>query len=175
MKNIIDIQLKTCRLRPWRTEDAPSLTKHANNPKIAINLRDGFPHPYTLDDAVQWIESMLKQEQTIVSAIEINGEAVGGIGVIPLADVYRMTAEIGYWLSETYWNKGVISEIIPALSDYIFSQTDCIRIQARIFQNNKASMRVLEKSGFHPEAVHRKAVLKQGQIMDEYIWVRFKQ
>lgn len=174
-KNIIDIRLKTCRLRPWRTEDAHSLAKHANNPKIAMYLRDGFPHPYLYDNAVQWIDSMLNQDPIIVSAIEINEESAGGIGVIPLTDVYRLTAEIGYWLSEIHWGKGIMSEIIPALTDYIFSQTEIIRVQARIFENNKASMRVLEKSGFHLEAVHRKAVIKLGKIMDEYMWVRFKQ
>jgi RimJ/RimL family protein N-acetyltransferase len=170
----IDIQLTSCRLRPWRMDDAPSLAEHANNLNVSSNLRDAFPYPYTHENAVNWITSMLNQDQTIVSAIDIGGEAVGGVGVIPLTDVYRKTAEIGYWLSETRWNKGVMSEIIPALSEFIFSHLNIIRVQARIFESNPASMRVLEKSGFHLEAVHKKAVNKHDRIMDEYMWVIFK-
>lgn len=170
----IELNLTSCRLRPWRIEDAPSLAKHANNINVSSNLRDAFPFPYTLGHAVNWVETVSRQEQSLVSAIEIDGEAVGGVGVIPLSDVYRTTAEIGYWLSEQYWNKGVMSEVIPALTGFIFSQSDIIRVQARIFESNPASMRVLEKCGFRPEAVHRKAVIKHDRIMDEYMWVMFK-
>lgn len=170
----IELNLTSCRLRPWRIEDAASLAKHANNINVSSNLRDAFPYPYTLDNAVSWIESMLRQDQPLVSAVEIGGEAVGGVGVIPLNDVYRKTAEIGYWLSEQHWNKGVMSEVIPALTGFIFSQSDIIRVQARIFESNPASMRVLEKSSFRLEAVHKKAVIKHDRIMDEYMWVIFR-
>ncbi len=171
----IHLQLSSCRLRPWQPEDAGSLAKHADNPRIAERLRDGFPHPYTFDDAVKWIQSMRAQDQQIVAAIEIGGEAVGGVGIIPLTDVYRLTAEIGYWLSESHWNKGILTEIIPELANAVFSGTEIVRIQARVFEGNAASMRVLEKSGFRLEAVHRKAVIKSGKILDEYMWARVKE
>jgi [ribosomal protein S5]-alanine N-acetyltransferase len=172
--SIIDIPLNSCRLRPWSKEDAPSLAKHANNIHVSSNLRDAFPYPYTHENAVIWIQSMLNQDQTLVSAIDIGGEAVGGVGIIPLTDVYRKTAEIGYWLSESFWNRGIMTETVNALVKFIFSQLDMIRVQARIFESNPSSMRVLEKCGFHLEAIHRNAVIKNGKMMDEYMWTIFK-
>lgn len=172
--NEMIIKLSKCVLRPWRVEDAVCLAKHANNAKIAANLRDAFPHPYTIKDAGNWIAAMQQQLNNLVLAIEINGEVCGGIGMHRFTDVDRMKAEVGYWLSEDYWGKGIVSEAVPAFVKHIFATTDLIRLQAGVFQHNKASMKVLEKAGFSLEAIHKKAIIKNNQILDEYIYVIFR-
>lgn len=157
-------------LRAWKTDDAPDLVKHANNPKIAGFLRDGFPHPYTKDDADSWIEMIHGNKKDYVFAIVVEGEAAGGIGLHPLSDVYRFNVELGYWLSEKHWGKGIISEAVRLVVDHAFSEHEWVRIFAGVFSNNPASMRVLEKNGFRKEAVHRKAVRKGDRFLDEVIY-----
>ena len=165
--------LKDALLRLWSIQDAHSLAKHANNEKIAANLRDGFPHPYTEVDAKNWLKNAII-DKNLLLAIEVNGEAVGGIGVIYKEDVYRKSAEIGYWLSESYWNKGIISEAIKILTEYTFANSDIVRFYAGIFDNNPASAQVLQKAGFFKEAVHKNAVIKKGVLMDEIIFAKLK-
>lgn len=157
-------------LRKWQEEDAESLCKHANNENIAKNLRDGFPHPYTLEDAKSWIKMVMENEKDLIYAIEVEGEAAGGIGLHGGKDVYRFNAEIGYWLSEKHWGKGILSEAVGLLVKEGFENYDWIRIYAGVFGNNPASMRVLEKNGFKEEAVFRKSVKKRGVFLDEHIW-----
>lgn len=168
------IQLKRSTLRPWGPEDAASLVKHANNPHVASNLRDGFPHPYTPSDAKSWLEMVGRNREDVILAIEVDGEACGGIGLHGLKDVYRYNSEIGYWLSETYWGRGIMSEAVGAMVDHAFTKTSWLRLFAAIFENNSASMRVLEKNGFKPEAVHRKAVMKEGRLLDEHLYALLK-
>ncbi|MCK9617863.1 MAG: GNAT family N-acetyltransferase [Lentimicrobiaceae bacterium] len=175
MAQQITIPLSKSTLRPFTLQDARSLALHANNLKIARNLRDAFPHPYNLEDAEKWIETTKYESDNLMLAIEIGGEVVGAVGMHRFKDVYRLKAEIGYWLSEKYWGKGIVTEALSAFVRHIFSTTDLIRIQAEIFEHNKASMRVLEKAGFACEAIHRKAVIKNGKILDEYIYVIFRQ
>ncbi len=166
--------LSQCILREWRRQDATSLAKHANNPKIAANLRDGFPNPYTLKDAEKWISDVAFIGPHILLAVDIGHEAVGGIGMSFKADVYRKSAEIGYWLSEIYWNRGIMTEAVNTLVRYTFDHYDILRISAAIFEHNTASMRLLEKCGFRKEAIHRQAVIKNGRIMDEHVWAILK-
>jgi RimJ/RimL family protein N-acetyltransferase len=170
----MEILLQKSKLRYWKPDDAKSLAFHANNKIIADNLRDAFPHPYTIEDAKKWIEMILNKKDSIILAVEIDGNAVGGIGVHQFEDVYRKTAEIGYWLAEEFWNKGIISEAINALVEYSFKNLDIIRLQAGVFQSNEASKRVLVKCGFSLEAVHKNAVTKNNILMDELVFVRFK-
>ncbi|MFC2089244.1 GNAT family N-acetyltransferase [Bacteroidota bacterium] len=162
-------------LRPWSEEDADNLVKHANNEKIARNLRDGFPHPYTMKDARSWIKMVMGNKKDLIYAIDINGEACGGIGLHGGKDVYRFNAEIGYWLSEQHWNKGILSEAVKLMLDLGFSGYQWIRIYAGIFENNPASMRVLEKCGFRKEAVFKKSVKKRGVYLDEYVYSILKE
>ena len=161
---------KSFQLRPWKNEDARSLVAHANNYNISRNLRDGFPYPYTHSDAVKWIDMVLENQIDLILAIEVNGEAAGGIGIHGMKDVYRYNAELGYWLAEIHWGKGITSQAIGAMVDYGFNNYKWQRIFAAVFQNNAASMRVLEKNGFTKEAIHRKAVMKEGKYLDEHMY-----
>lgn len=169
------IHLNQALLRPWQNDDAISLVKHANNPRIASNLRDGFPYPYTPSDAKKWLNMVGENREDVILAIEISGEAAGGIGLHGLKDVYRYNCEIGYWLSEKHWGKGIMSEAVAAMVNYSFTRTRWLRLFASIYENNPASMRVLEKSGFKHEAVHRKAVMKEGKLMDEHLYALLKE
>jgi RimJ/RimL family protein N-acetyltransferase len=162
-------------LRPWQSGDVASLVKHANNHRVARNLRDAFPYPYTLRDAEQWLENIANNRQDLVLAIEVNGEAAGGIGIHHLKDVYRYNGEIGYWLSEMYWGKGIMTDAVAAVVDFAFNHSRWIRIFANIFENNPASMKVLEKNGFGLEAIHKRTVMKEGVVMDEYLYALLKE
>jgi len=169
------IEGKNIILRSWRSEDLQALVKHADNFNIWINLRDGFPHPYDEAAGKKWLEMALAEDQNILLAIEIDGEAVGGIGGHFLSDVYRINCEIGYWLAEPYWGKGIMTEAVTLLTRYIFANyPDILRIYADIFSFNPASGRVLEKCGFHKEAVHRNSVIKNHKIVDEIRYVKFR-
>ena len=161
-------------LRPWVTEDVDNLHRNANNPKIARNLRDGFPHPYTLADAKSWIEMIQANKKDLVYAIDVNGEACGGIGLHAMQDVYRFNAEIGFWLAEKHWGKGIVTEAVDLLVKHCFQNFQWVRIFAGVFSTNKASMHVFEKNGFTREAIHRKAVKKEGVFLDEIIYAKLK-
>nr|WP_320160292.1 GNAT family protein [uncultured Methanoregula sp.] len=160
-------------LRSWSPSDAESVARHANNPRIAAGMRDAFPHPYTLEDAHRFIE-MARGSRNLFLSIETGGEAVGGIGIHYLDDVYHRTGEIGYWLSESFWSRGIVTEAVQSLVPTVFRQTDLVRIQAGIFANNPASARVLEKCGFLREGVHKNAITKNGVLMDEIMYAILK-
>jgi [ribosomal protein S5]-alanine N-acetyltransferase len=160
-------------LRQWQAGDEKSLAENANNHKIWRNLKDIFPHPYTLMDAYEWIK-MAAHSQTNF-AIEVKGKAVGGIGILLKDDIYKKNAEIGYWLGEEYWGQGIISSAINEVVEYTFKNFDVSRIYAGVFEYNLASMRVLEKAGFHQEAVLKKSLVKEGALFDEHIFVKFRE
>ena len=162
-------------LRPWNADDAESLVTHASNKQIARNLRDGFPYPYRLEDAVKWLGMVNENKDDIILAIEINEEAAGGIGLHGMKDVYRFNAEIGYWLSESYWGRGIISNAVGLMVEFAFTKSPWLRIFAAVYENNLPSMRVLKRNGFVKEAVHRKAVMKEGKLMDEYLYALLKE
>lgn len=154
-------------LRPWQEEDIPSLLKYANNPNIARNMRNVFPHPYTQSDAEEWLalcNSM--DDRRMAHAIELNGEAIGGTGGQYKEDVHYRTFEIGYWLGEPFWGNGLISEAVNLVCDHLFSKTDCLRIEAHVYAWNPASSRVLIKNGFELEGTLRSGVYKDGEITD---------
>ncbi len=174
VKEPLCIRTPGALLRPWQIDDAPLLVRYADNPRIAAGMRDRFPSPYTVGDARCFIAGSASPGARLLLAIVVQGEPVGGIGINPLEDVYRGTAEIGYWLAEPFWGKGIVTDAVRALVPVIFDQPGIIRIQAGVFSNNPASMRVLEKCGFVREAVHRNAVTKQGIVMDEVMFVRFR-
>ena len=166
----MEIKLTNCKLRSWNINDVSSLVKHANNSHIADFLRDIFPFPYTRNDAEFFIQHIITNPANLVLAIDFNGEAIGSIGVHFQNDVYRYNAELGYWLSEMYWRKGIVSECVNALVKYTFENYDTKRIYACVFENNIASIKVLEKCGFIREAIFKNAVSKKGIIMDEYVY-----
>jgi ribosomal-protein-alanine N-acetyltransferase len=162
-------------LRPWREDDLKSLVRHANNVRIWMNLRDAFPYPYTEEAGRCWLEMAVNEPVHVYLAIEVDGEAVGGIGCSFKDDVYRLNAEIGYWLSEIYWCQGLVSTAVTLLVEYIFAYyPDILRIYADVFSYNPASAQVLQKCGFHLEAIHKSAVIKNGTVLDEHRFVRFR-
>ena len=174
VKEPLCLRIPGALLRPWQEDDAPSLARHADNPRIAACMRDLFPSPYTMDDARRFIALSTGTAPGLFLAIEVQGEAAGGIGIRPLDDVYRGTAEIGYWLAEPFRGRGIVTNAVRALVPLAFERTDIVRIQAGIFSNNAASMRVLERCGFTREAVHRNAITKNGVVMDEVLYVLFR-
>lgn len=155
------------RLREFHNDDRFRLAELANNEHIANNLRDGFPHPYTISDAEQFIQMCLQMNPPQVFAIEFQEEYAGNIGLHKGADVYRKSAEIGYFLGEPYWNKGIMTRAVRLICDYGFRELDIVRIYTGVFEYNLASARVLEKCGFLKEAVFNKAICKNGEICDE--------
>ena len=159
-------------LRPWQKQDAQALAIIANNRNIWNSVRDFFPSPYTVADALQWITKAASQNPIQNFAIVWQQQIVGGCGCILNDDVYRKNIEIGYFIGETYWGKGFATEACRLLSSYIIEQMEMVRIEAHTFQNNKASMRVLQKNGFYLETIRQKAVLKNGKLLDEYCWIK---
>jgi ribosomal-protein-alanine N-acetyltransferase len=159
-------------LRPWKWSDSKKLTRLINNRKIWDNVRDHLPHPYSLQEADLFLKHNVDQVVQTNFAVISNGEIAGGVGYIPKDDVYKFTAEIGYWIGEPYWGRGLATEAIRLLVKKIREQSPLIvRVYAEVFDHNKASMRVLEKNGFYLEAIRRKSVVKNGIIRDDYIYV----
>ncbi len=166
----MEISLSRSSLRPWKPGDEESLVRHANSRVIWRNLRDAFPHPYTQSDARRWIK-MANPTQPITNfAIVVDGEAAGGIGLALKDDVFRRSAEIGYWLGEQYWGRGIVTEAVRAVTDYAFASFDLCRVFAGVFEWNPASMRVLEKAGYEFESRVKKSVTKDGETIDELIY-----
>ncbi len=170
----MEFQLQKSLLRPWRFGDEPSLEKHANNRNVWINVRDHFPHPYTRGDAMRWVQRASTDLSETVFAIIVNGSAVGSIGLVAKDDVFRKSMEIGYWLGEEFWRRGIITEAIGAISDYAFERFDIVRLYADVFEWNTASVRVLEKNGYVFEARLKKAVFKDGLIADALLYSKLK-
>ena len=163
----MELQSANIKLRPLRLSDAKRLADLANNEKISRNLRDGFPNPYTLADAQNFLSKFTNQDPVTFFGIEYNGEYVGNISVVPGQDVYRKSAEIGYFIGESYWNKGIVTTAVNLITEYGFKHLGIIRIHTGVFEYNTASMRVLEKCGYTKDCVFRKSVFKQNKIWDE--------
>lgn len=159
-------ELKDFKLRTWKPEDAASLAAAANNPAIACWLRNTFPNPYTQKDAVWFISDCISNagKNQLAYAIEADGKAVGSVGVFVKDDVYEKSAELGYWLSEEYWGKRMMSEAVRLICKEAFGRFDIVRIFAEPFEDNKGSRRVLEKAGFTLEGTMRNGVYKNGKI-----------
>lgn len=153
-------------LREWKMSDAASLAENINNKKIWDNIRDALPFPYTLDDAKAFISFTKKTPYPQNFAIVVEGKAVGCVGISPCTDVERISAEVGYWLGEPYWGRGITSDAVKAIAGYTFKHTDIIRLYAAVYEYNHASMRVLEKAGFTRLCTLHKAAIKNGVILD---------
>ena len=158
--------LSTCILRPWELSDDSSLASHANNRNIWIHQLDGFPHPFTLEHAQGWLERVQGETPPHSLAVEVDGQAVGTVGLHFQKDVYRRSAEVGYWIGEPYWGRGIMTEALHTFVEYSFGTFDLCRIFARIFAWNPASARVARKVGFRLEGRLRKAVTKAERTTD---------
>jgi len=175
---IIRVMLKKYeqfQLRDWQRSDIDALVKYADNRKIWLNLRDVFPHPYTRKDAEAWLGITGERYPGTHFAIVIDGEAAGGISLIPKSDVYHRTAEIGYWLGEPFWGRGIVTTAVKAVTEWGFSTFDLCRIEAGVFGHNMASMRVLEKAGYVREGVLRKSITKDGTTMDSVLYAKIRE
>jgi ribosomal-protein-alanine N-acetyltransferase len=158
------------KLRAWNISDLESLVKYANNWNIAKNLTDKFPFPYSEDDGRSFISYATKNDPVHVLAIDLKGEAIGGIGIHPQDDIHRKNAELGYWLAEPFWGQGIVSEAVKQVIYYAFTTFEINRIFARPFGANIASQRVLEKNNFVLEARFEKVLIKNGEYLDELIY-----
>lgn len=159
-------------IRDWHEDDATSIARYANNKKIWINLRDAFPYPYSLANAKAFISRAMQLEPRTYFAIATEQEAIGSIGLVPGQDVHRFTAELGYWLAEPFWNNGIMTKAVSALSEYAFEGLGLYRVFAEPYITNTASARVLEKSGFVLEGVLRANAFKEGRVLDQYIYAK---
>jgi len=163
----IDLISGETKLRRFKKSDAPRMAELANNEKISRNLTDGFPHPYTIEHAEGFLEKYMNQDPVSIFAIEYQGEYVGNIGLVKGTDIHRKCAEIGYFIGEPYWNKGIVTAAVNLITEYGFKNLDIVRIHTGIFEYNAASQRVLEKCGFVKEGVFQKSVFKQGKLWNE--------
>jgi RimJ/RimL family protein N-acetyltransferase len=162
-------------LRPWNFADVPELSLLADNIHIWNQVRDYFPHPYTVKHAQEWVSMQQGKKPTTNFAIQVDGRLAGGIGLLPKEDIYRCSLEIGYWIGEPYWRKGIATEAIRVLVDAVWTEyPGVVRIYAEVFSNNTGSCRALEKNGFRLESVRRNAVIKNGVIGDDMVWVCFR-
>jgi [ribosomal protein S5]-alanine N-acetyltransferase len=158
------------KLRPWTMDDLDNLVKFAGNKKIADNLTDAFPHPYFRENGIAYITTFMDDNPARVFAIEAEGIACGSIGVFPQTDIHRKNAEMGYWLAEEYWGRGIMTEAVKRMIEHGFKSFDINRIFARPFSTNIASQRVLEKAGMKLEARFEKSLFKNGKFLDELIY-----
>lgn len=161
-----------CVVRAWCTSDEDSLVMHANSRKVWRNLKHRFPHPYTRVDADAWLTYVTALAEPTHWAIEVDGHAVGGVGLDRGQGIYEKSAEFGYWLGEGYWGRGIATAAARAVCDIVFTRFGLVRLQAAVFEWNPASMRVLEKCGFAREGVLRSSVFKDGQIIDSVLFAR---
>lgn len=171
------MELRTPRLllRTWRRGDERALTAHANHRDVWRNLADFFPHPYTKADADAWIARVEADQSGSLHLAIVVDEPVGGIGVARLPDVGRLTGTVGYWLGPTARGRGYATEALSALVEHVFAQTDLQRLEARVFEWNPASCRVLEKAGFTREARLRRAAIKDDQLIDVWLYSRVRE
>ena len=164
-------------LKRWKDKYLYDLQKYADNPNIARWLRDAFPTPYTIEDAVTYIDGRLSADDSaeLCRAIVVDGEAVGSVGVFVGTDVYRRSAELGYWLAEKYWRCGIMSEAVRMICREAFDKFDIVRIYAEPYADNVASRRVLNNAGFRLEGTMERGVYKNGEMHDYCMYALLKE
>lgn len=165
----IQLDCGVCIVRPWRDDDLGSLVRYADNPNVAMNLRDHFPNPYTVADGRIWLEHATAEGATHW-AIEVDNHAIGGIGLMPQDDPDSGTAEIGYWLGEPFWGRGIATAAVRTLSHHALTELNYQRLFAVVDATNVASRRVLEKAGYQLEGIARQAAYKNGQPIDQALY-----
>jgi ribosomal-protein-alanine N-acetyltransferase len=169
---VLTLTAGPCLLRAWWKSDAASLVQHANNRNVAQHLRDRFPHPYTRAHATAFLGHAAGADVTTNFAIVVDDAAVGGIGYIRGADVERFSAEVGYWLGEAYWGRGIMTAALQRLTQHLFDDVKLLRAFALPLADNQGSVRVLEKAGYEREARLRASCVKYGQPRDQYLYAR---
>src|SRR5438093_5211388 len=161
------LRLAKCDVRSWETSDVDSIARHANNHNVWINLRDAFPHPYSKQNARDFIRAVRQRAPETTFAIAVDGEAVGSAGFVLHPDVERVSAEIGYWLAEPFWGRGIATDAVTAVTRYAIDTHKLTRVYAVPFAWNAPSCRVLEKAGYVLEARLRNSAIKDGKLIDQ--------
>jgi RimJ/RimL family protein N-acetyltransferase len=169
----MEIAGATCLLRPLVPGDAAILAEHANDRDIWLNLRDGFPHPYTPHDATTYIAFTQSRPLQTSFGIVVDGEAAGTISLRPGEDIARYTAEVGYWLGRRFWGRGVVTEALRAATSHAFAELGMHRVFALPFVRNDASRRVLEKAGYTLEGRTRYSAVKDGEVLDQWLYAAY--
>ena len=169
------IDIGEWQVRSFRPEDAAALAKYANNREVWRNVRDAFPHPYRMQDAEAWIRMAGRQFPEVSFAIADADEVIGAIGLGLQTDVNYRAAEIGYWLGEPFWGRGIATAALLALTEYAFGHYDLIRLFAYVYEWNPASARVLEKAGYAFEGRLRKSATKDGQTVDQLLYAAVRE
>ena len=160
--------IMNCKIRKWKLTDAKDIAVALSNKKIQDNLRDGLPYPYSEQDGIDFISSMLSanEDETFAFAITLDDKAIGSIGVFRQQNIHRQTAEMGYYIAEEYWGKGIMTDAVKQICEYVFKNSDILRIYAEPFAYNTGSCRVLEKAGFQYEGTLRNNAVKNGKVID---------
>ena len=166
-----------CRIRKWELSDAKDLAAALSNKKVQDNLRDGLPYPYTEQDGKEFISAMLSSDEseTFAFAITVDNMVIGSIGIFRQGNIHRQTAELGYYIAEEYWGKGIMTEAVKQICEYVFANSDIIRIYAEPFAYNIASCRALEKAGFQYEGTLRSNAVKNGKVIDMKMYSLLKE
>ena len=166
-----------CRIRKWELSDAKDLAAALSNRKVQDNLRDGLPYPYTEQDGKEFISAMLSadENETFAFAITVNNMVIGSIGIFRQGNIHRQTVELGYYIAEEYWGKGIMTEAVKQICEYVFANSDIIRIYAEPFAYNIASCRALEKAGFQYEGTLRSNAVKNGKVIDMKMYSLLKE
>ena len=168
------LDLGDLQVRSWRKSDLEALVRHANNSKIASNLRDQFPHPYTRRDGIEYLEFVRDQRPERNFALQFGGEAIGGLGFQIGVDISRIAAEMGYWIGEPYWGRGFATRAAQAASEWAFQEYKLTRVFAMVFSHNRASARVLEKAGFQFEGLLQRSAIKNGVVLDQLMYAKVR-
>jgi [ribosomal protein S5]-alanine N-acetyltransferase len=172
----MEISFEGIILRPWTFSDARQLAFIADNKKIADNIRDGLPNPYSFKDAQDWLNLILPENNPPkYFAVTTDNQLVGSIGIVTKTNIYRKNFEIGYFVSEDFWGKGIATKAIKAVTSYAFRDFDIIRVYAESFSENTGSRRALEKAGFKLEATLKKNIIKNDIITDSCIYSVLKE
>ena len=166
----------TFKIRKWELSDAKELAVALSNKKIQDNLRDGLPYPYTEQNGAEYISMVLSADENAIFAFAITADSkvIGSIGVFRQENIHRQTAELGYYIAEEYWGRGIMTEAVKQICEYVFDRSDIIRIYAEPFAYNAASCRVLEKAGFQYEGTLRNNAVKNGKVIDMKMYARLK-
>ncbi len=158
-------------VREWQDADAEPLVPLADDRRVWLGLRDAFPHPYGIEDARRFIAMARAKSPPTFFAITVGGQLAGGIGYSPQADVERIGAEVGYWVAHAHWGRGVATEALRLLTEHAFAANpELRRLWAVPYATNDASARVLEKAGYRREGTLRQSVIKDGRVLDQWMY-----
>ena len=171
----VRLQTDLCLLRPWRMEDAPGLAAGLNNRNIWLHLRDWVPHPYAVEDAKAYLQRVIPPQTEHAVCIEVDRAVAGGMSIRVGSNVHRRTAELGYWLAEPLWRRGIMTEAVRAFVPACFGAFELDRIFAYTYSNNPASAKVLEKAGITFEGRLRKNAIKDGEVLDSLLYARIRE